>query len=132
MYRWSKISTAKFIAISTKSMGCFIGKIVPYFIRKCTILNIFFPNFSGGNTPGPPLREGATPSRTHSEHSLRPCAGAQAPPFVVPPMLSTNRRPSSTLPTRSIHYYSILQQSLRYTGYFAYLLARVSNNQNKL
>ena len=61
-------------------MGCFIGKIVPYFTRKCTILNIYFPNFSGGNTPGPPLREG-------------PCAGAQVPPFVVPPMFSTNRRP---------------------------------------
>jgi len=79
MYGWSKISIAKFIAFSTKSMGCFIGKILPYFT----------PNFSGGNTPGPPLREGAAPSRIHPQHGLRPCAG----PFVVPPMFSTNRRP---------------------------------------
>ena len=32
---------------------------------KCTILNIQFQNFLGGDTPEPPLREGATPSRTH-------------------------------------------------------------------
>ena len=61
MYRWSKISTTKFIAFSIKSMGCFLGKIFPYFTRKCTILNIYFPNFSGGNTPWPPLREGWPP-----------------------------------------------------------------------
>ena len=29
-----------------------------------------------GNTPGPPLREGATPSRTQPQHGLRPCAVA--------------------------------------------------------
>jgi hypothetical protein len=32
-----------------------------------------FKKKSGGDTPGPPLREGATPSRTHPQHGLRPC-----------------------------------------------------------
>jgi len=39
---------------------------------------------SGGNTPGPSQREGATPSCTHSQHGYMPCAGAQAPPLLGP------------------------------------------------
>jgi len=39
---------------------------------------------SGGDTPGPPQREGATPSRTHPQHGYMPCAGAQAPPLLGP------------------------------------------------
>ena len=34
---------------------------------------------SGGDTPGPPLREGVTPSRTHPQHGQRPCAAATRP-----------------------------------------------------
>jgi len=34
---------------------------------------------SGGDTPEPPQREGATPSRTHSQHGYRPCAGRKLP-----------------------------------------------------
>ena len=36
-------------------------------------------NFPGGNTPGPPLLEWVTPSRTHPQHGLRPCAVATRP-----------------------------------------------------
>jgi len=36
---------------------------------------------SGGDTPGLPQRQGATPSRTHPQHSYTPCAGARAPPL---------------------------------------------------
>jgi len=34
---------------------------------------------SGGDTPEPPQPEGATPSRTHSQHGYRPCAGRKLP-----------------------------------------------------
>jgi hypothetical protein len=36
--------------------------------------------FSGGYTPGPPWREGATPSRTHPQLGLRPHAGVLRTP----------------------------------------------------
>ena len=39
---------------------------------------------SGGDTPGPPEREGATPSRTYTQHGYTPCAGAQALPLLGP------------------------------------------------
>ena len=49
---------------------------------KCTILNIKFQNFLGGDTPEPPLLEGATPSRTHPPDDLR----RFAPPVVRRPL----------------------------------------------
>jgi len=38
-----------------------------------------FKNFPGGNTPGPPQREGATPSRTHPLPGLWLGAGRKRP-----------------------------------------------------
>jgi len=44
-----------------------------------------FKKFSGGDTPGPLLPGGGDPSRTFSQHGLRPCAGAQEPRMLRPP-----------------------------------------------
>ena len=57
---------------------------------KCTVWDI---KFSGSNTPESPLREGATPSHTYPQHSLRPCTGPQMVPSLIPPMLNSNLRP---------------------------------------
>ena len=50
--------------------------------RKFTICHIQFENFLGGDTPEPPLREGATPSRTHPPDGL----WRFAPPAVRRPL----------------------------------------------
>ena len=54
---------------------------------------------SGGNTPGPPQRDGATPCRTHRQHGYTLCAGAQAPPLLGP----RSRKPS---PKIKIYHYT--------------------------
>ena len=56
---------------------CFLCLPV-YYIVSCNtryapnrrIWHLKFQTFSGGNTPVPPRREGATPSRTHPQHGL--------------------------------------------------------------
>jgi len=54
--------------------------------------------FSGGGHPGPPQREGATPSRIHPQHGYTPCAGAQAPPLL-------GRRSRKPFPQIKIYHY---------------------------
>ena len=54
--------------------------------------------FSGGNTPGPPQRKGATPSRTHPS-TAAPMRGAQAPPLLGP----RSRKP---FPQIKIYHYT--------------------------
>ena len=65
-------------------------------MQICTKMHdVEYSNFPGGNTPGPPWWEGATPSRTYPQHR----GGGQAPPgqdtdhLLVPTMLNTSRRP---------------------------------------
>jgi len=55
---------------------------------------------SGGDTHGPPQREGATISRTQPQHGYTPCAGAQAPPLLGP---SLSRKP---FPQIKIYHYT--------------------------
>ena len=58
-----------------------------------------FKKKSGGDTPGPPLREGATPSRTHPQHGLRPCTDGRCATdrpgkklaLLLPPHISSPR-----------------------------------------
>jgi len=52
----------------------------------------------GGGHPGPPQREGATPSRIHPQHGYTPCAGAQAPPLL-------GRRSRKPFPQIKIYHY---------------------------
>jgi hypothetical protein len=62
---------------------------VKFSVFKMHIRVVRFLKFSrGGDTPEPPFREGATPSRTHPQHGLRrlrrlrPCRSrAQPPPY---------------------------------------------------
>ena len=48
---------------------------------------------SGGNTPGPPQREGATPSRTHPQPGLWPGAGRKRPVFGPKPWSPSTFQP---------------------------------------
>ena len=61
------------------------SKIELNLLKNCTKLiygNVEFEKKIGGKTPGPPLREGRKPSRTHSLHGrARPCATDLAPPY---------------------------------------------------
>jgi len=73
------VQLCKFVLIAPKKGGRWAIEIVHFPIKNaldCRILHIKSQKFSGGNTPGPPQREGATPSRTHPQHGLRPCAGS--------------------------------------------------------
>jgi hypothetical protein len=62
-----------------KQTSCARSQGINYCVKyalKLACEHLYFQKFSGGYTPGPPWREGATPSRTHPPHGLRPCARA--------------------------------------------------------
>ena len=90
-----------------------------------------FKIFSGGNTPNTPLRERATPTCTHPQHGLRPCAVAIIPtPQIVspPPIIQTDWRlcraekllqacrPWVSQPCSSVSYYVLLKSQLDRNG----------------
>jgi len=55
-----------------------------FFGQKCRTLHVHFPKFPGGDTSGPPQRDGATPSRIRPQHGQRqafPGAWTQTPNF---------------------------------------------------
>jgi len=58
---------------------CYIDSCNTRYAPNRRILHLKFQNFSGGNTPGPPRREVTTPSHTHSQHGLWPCAPVSEP-----------------------------------------------------
>ena len=49
-----------------------------------------FQKFSGGNTPVPPQRQGAIPSRTHPQPGLWPGAGRKRPGVGTQTLVSLN------------------------------------------
>ena len=74
--------------------------------------------FSGGDTPGPPQRKGATPVRTHPQHGHTPCAGAQAPPLLGP-RSRKNRSPKSkftTTPLITLNVSRLCRTTCSYTA----------------
>lgn len=76
------LKVLKFTNKSQQSKLIILLKCAP----KFRILHVKFVNFSGGHTPGPPRREGATDPPAPTRSMAAPCAGARsAPPRVRGP-----------------------------------------------
>jgi len=98
-HRWNA-NTEAFRKITSYSLGwpsisLFSGPNCPLTRDLASKISKKIPGWH----PGHPQREGATPSRTHSQHGYTPCEGAQAPPLLGP----RSRKP---FPQIKIYHYT--------------------------
>jgi hypothetical protein len=75
------LKVLKFTNKSQQSMLIILLKCAP----KFRILHVKFVNFSGGHTPRPPRREGATGPPAPTRSMAAPCAGALCAPGSADP-----------------------------------------------